>query len=161
MFLLLGEYPNPPRLRWMTLALIVANVGVYLRITLPLSGQAANPADPRVAEYFAALAKSLTPGTRLSDVAKQLSEYDLFVFQWGFRPVAMHVGDLFASMFPHVGLMHLAGSMLFPWICGNIVEDRLGPIGFLSAYLLTGVAAAGSPTARTSAGSSRGLPRRG
>jgi membrane associated rhomboid family serine protease len=141
MFFPLGDYPNPRGLRWMTLALIVANVGVYLVVTLPLSGQAVNPADPRVAEYVAALAKSLPPGTRLSDVAKQLSEYDLFVFQWGFRPAAMNVGDLFASMFLHGGLMHLAGNMLFLWIYGNNVEDRLGPIGFLIAYLLTGVAA--------------------
>ena len=73
----------------------------------------------------------------------------------------MNFRDLFASTFLHGGLVHPAGNMLFLWINGNNVEDRLGPIGFLIAYLLTGVATVGSPTARTSAGSSRGLPRRG
>lgn len=46
------------------------------------------------------------------------------------------------SMFVHGGLMHLAGNMLFLWICGNNVEDRLGPVRYGLFYLLCGVAAA-------------------
>jgi hypothetical protein len=48
----------------MTLALIVANVAVYVLVTLPLSVQPANPADARVAAYIAALARQLPPGVR-------------------------------------------------------------------------------------------------
>jgi membrane associated rhomboid family serine protease len=140
-FFPLGDYPNPRGWHWMTILLIVVNVLVYVAITLPLSAQPANPADPRVADYLAALSAHLPPGTSPAMILKGLTEYDLFVFQWGFRPAAMNVADVFASMFLHGGFMHLAGNMLFLWIYGNNVEDRLGPIGFLVAYLLTGVAA--------------------
>ncbi len=137
----IGDYPNPRGLHWMTLALIASNVAVYLLVTLPLAVQPVHPADPRVAEYVAALARDLPPGVSRAEFARRLTEYDLFVFQWGFRPAAMSVTDLFASMFLHGGLLHLAGNMLFLWIYGNNVEDRLGPFGFLLAYLATGVAA--------------------
>lgn len=131
----------------MTLALIAANVAVYLLVAVPLSAQPAHPGDPRVAEYLAALAPHLPPGVRLGEVARMLTEYDLFVFDWGFRPASMRVTDLFASMFLHGGFMHLAGNMLFLWIYGNNVEHRLGPIGFLAAYLVTGIAATAFQTA--------------
>jgi membrane associated rhomboid family serine protease len=138
----IGDDPNPRGVHWMTILLIVVNVAVYLLVTLPMSGQAVNPADPRVAEYIAAISKQLPPGTNPAAVLAGMSQYDLFVYQWGFRPAAMNVTDLFFSMFLHGGFMHLFGNMLFLFIYGNNVEDRLGPFGFLAAYLLTGVAAA-------------------
>ncbi len=45
------------------------------------------------------------------------------------------------SMFMHGSILHLAFNMLFLWIFGNNVEDRLGRIRFALFYLLTGVAA--------------------
>ena len=45
------------------------------------------------------------------------------------------------SMFMHGGLLHLGGNMLFLWIFGNNVEDRMGPVKFIAFYLLGGVAA--------------------
>jgi len=48
---------------------------------------------------------------------------------------------LFASMFLHAGPMHLAGNMLFLWVYGDNVEDRMGSFRFLVFYLLCGVAA--------------------
>jgi membrane associated rhomboid family serine protease len=45
-------------------------------------------------------------------------------------------------MFLHVNLIHLGGNMLYLWIFGNNIEDRLGPIGFIGFYLLGGAAAA-------------------
>ena len=50
---------------------------------------------------------------------------------------------LFTSMFLHGGWMHLLGNMLYLWIFGNNVEDRLGHLGFLAFYLLAGLVAAG------------------
>jgi membrane associated rhomboid family serine protease len=46
------------------------------------------------------------------------------------------------SQFLHGGWLHILGNMLFLWIFGNNVEDRLGRIGFLAFYLLGGIAAA-------------------
>ncbi len=45
------------------------------------------------------------------------------------------------SMFLHAGLLHLGGNMLFLWIFGNNVEDRLGSLWFVAFYLLGGIAA--------------------
>lgn len=43
------------------------------------------------------------------------------------------------SIFLHDGWFHLALNMLFLWVFGNNIEDRLGPILFLGFYLLSGM----------------------
>ena len=45
------------------------------------------------------------------------------------------------SMFLHGSVMHLLGNLLFLWIFGNNIEDRLGRLPFLAFYLFGGVAA--------------------
>jgi membrane associated rhomboid family serine protease len=45
------------------------------------------------------------------------------------------------SMFLHGNILHIAGNMLFLWVFGNNVEDRLGRVGFLIFYLLAGLVA--------------------
>lgn len=49
---------------------------------------------------------------------------------------------LFSSQFLHGGFLHIAGNMLFLWIFGNNVEDRLGHIRYLIFYLACGALAA-------------------
>jgi membrane associated rhomboid family serine protease len=51
--------------------------------------------------------------------------------------------SLLTSLFLHAGLLHLGGNMLYLWVFGNNVEDRLGHLRFLAFYLLAGVAATG------------------
>src|SRR4030067_2139516 len=46
------------------------------------------------------------------------------------------------SMFMHGGLFHLAGNMLYLWIFGNNIEDRLGHLRFSVFYLFCGVVSA-------------------
>lgn len=48
---------------------------------------------------------------------------------------------LFTAMFMHGGFMHLAGNMLYLWIFGDNLEDRMGHVRYLIYYLLTGVLA--------------------
>lgn len=43
------------------------------------------------------------------------------------------------SIFIHGGWLHLVGNMLYLWVFGNNVEDRLGRLRFLIFYLLVGV----------------------
>ncbi|HEX5714771.1 MAG TPA: rhomboid family intramembrane serine protease [Thermoanaerobaculia bacterium] len=45
------------------------------------------------------------------------------------------------SMFLHGGWMHFLGNMLFLWIFGDNIEDRLGHLKYLVFYLLAGLAA--------------------
>ena len=49
---------------------------------------------------------------------------------------------IFTSMFMHGGLFHIGGNMLYLWIFGNNIEDRLGHVRFLIFYLFCGVVAA-------------------
>ena len=44
-------------------------------------------------------------------------------------------------MFLHGSIAHLAGNLLFLWIFGNNIEDRLGRVRFLGFYLVGGVVA--------------------
>lgn len=46
------------------------------------------------------------------------------------------------SMFMHAGWVHLLGNMLYLWIFGDNIEDRLGHFGYLNFYLAGGFAAA-------------------
>jgi membrane associated rhomboid family serine protease len=43
--------------------------------------------------------------------------------------------------FVHAGLLHLAGNMLFLYIFGNNVNDKMGNLGYLAFYLAGGVVA--------------------
>jgi membrane associated rhomboid family serine protease len=45
------------------------------------------------------------------------------------------------SMFLHGGWLHIAGNMLFLWIFGNNIEDRLGKIRFILFYVVCGILA--------------------
>ncbi|MBI5097658.1 MAG: rhomboid family intramembrane serine protease [Nitrospirae bacterium] len=49
---------------------------------------------------------------------------------------------VFTSMFMHGGVLHLGGNMLYLWIFGNNIEDKLGHFRFIIFYILCGVIAA-------------------
>jgi len=80
---------------------------------------------------------------------------DAFIFQWGLIPRDLGLGvgggemagalsetpTVVSSMFLHGGLGHLLGNMLFLWIFGDNVEDRLGHVAYAIFYILCGVAA--------------------
>ena len=66
---------------------------------------------------------------------------DPVLISYAIIPAAFEPHTLFTSMFLHAGLMHLAGNMLFLWICGDNVEDRLGHVGYAVFYVLSGLAA--------------------
>jgi len=49
---------------------------------------------------------------------------------------------LITSMFLHGGWMHLIGNMLYLWVFGNNIEDRLGHARYLGFYIGCGLVAA-------------------
>src|SRR5437867_2017900 len=51
------------------------------------------------------------------------------------------------SMFLHGSLLHIGGNMLFLWIFGNNIEDRMGPILYLLFYFAGGLVAAAAHVA--------------
>ena len=48
---------------------------------------------------------------------------------------------MFTSMFLHVNLLHLVGNLIFLWIFGNNIEDRLGRLWFIGFYFAGGIIA--------------------
>jgi len=59
------------------------------------------------------------------------------------EPFSLHPSlSIFSSMFLHGGLLHIGGNMLYLWIFGNNIEDRLGHFRFILFYLMCGIVAA-------------------
>ncbi len=73
-----------------------------------------------------------------------LSDYELqqFVQQYGVVPAYFSWVSVITSMFLHGGWLHFLGNMLYLWIFGDNVEDRMGHGWYLIFYLLCGTAAA-------------------
>lgn len=93
----------------------------------------------------------------------------VFLYEWSLGPVALdsfvstyafvparfladplapaQLMTVLTSMFLHGGPVHLAGNMLYLWIFGNNVEDRLGRVRYIAFYLACGVAALAAQTA--------------
>jgi membrane associated rhomboid family serine protease len=80
---------------------------------------------------------------------------EIFIMQYGAVPLRFILAGqmeqvstverflpLFSAMFLHGGWLHLGGNMLYLWIFGDNIEDRLGHVGFLMFYLVCGLAAA-------------------
>jgi membrane associated rhomboid family serine protease len=141
MFFPISDSPNPKGIPWATWTIIALNVIAFLVINLPLGSQPADVTDPAYPEYMQFLSQYVGSPEELAQAAQQVSNYDLFVFKHGYRPAEGSVMDLVFSMFLHGGLMHLFGNMLFLFIYGNNVENRLGSVWFVVWYLLTGAAA--------------------
>jgi len=77
----------------------------------------------------------------------ELSSGDAFIERWAFVPsrfLANPVADfptLFTSMFMHASWVHILGNMLYLWIFGDNVEDRLGHGIYAVFYILCGLGA--------------------
>jgi membrane associated rhomboid family serine protease len=55
--------------------------------------------------------------------------------------IAITAVSLVTSMFLHGGILHILGNMLFLWVFGGSVEDRLGHKFYLLFYMLCGIGA--------------------
>lgn len=85
--------------------------------------------------------------------ADGMAGLEAFMTMWGVVPADLlaawtsgerlvdEAATLVTSQFLHGGWLHLLGNMLYLWIFGNNIEDRLGRLGFLGFYLAGGVAA--------------------
>jgi len=72
---------------------------------------------------------------------------DLLLSNFALVPADFSLGTVVTAMFLHAGLAHLAGNLLFLWIFGDNIEDRLGHGRFIVFYLICGFAAAFAQTA--------------
>ena len=74
-------------------------------------------------------------GTRTIEAGGQSIPITLFA---GPTPIYL---TLLTSMFMHASWMHIIGNMLYLWIFGDNIEDRIGHGKFIAFYLLSGLAA--------------------
>jgi membrane associated rhomboid family serine protease len=96
-----------------TYLLIAVNVIVYL--VMALAGPEAQEA---IVARYAMVPAHFADGVTLADVL-----------------------TIFTSMFMHAGLAHIGGNMIYLWIFGDNVEDRIGHFQYLMFYLVGGVVA--------------------
>lgn len=68
--------------------------------------------------------------------------FEPFIRTWGIIPAVFSLPDVVTAMFVHAGFVHLCSNMVFLWIFGDNVEDRMGHGRFLVFYVLCGLAAA-------------------
>jgi membrane associated rhomboid family serine protease len=107
---------NPTRLfPYVNLALIAANILVFLYEV------SQGPELSLIFDRFAVIPVN---------VVTALSGRGIFV-----QPLQA----LFTSMFLHGGWLHLGGNMLYLWVFGDNIEDKLGHLRYLVFYLIAGV----------------------
>jgi membrane associated rhomboid family serine protease len=108
------------------------------RITNPDTGDCAVGAVGTSQGQFEA--GVVCPGTKDFDMAVAIGKEDPQA-----EPITIDQAvwwvTLLTSMFMHGGFLHIAGNMLFLWVFGNNIEDRLGRVKFLLFYVIAGLAA--------------------
>ena len=123
------------RFPYVTYLLIAANIVVYILF----QGAGYNDAFTYA---FSVVPREITTGV---DLAAPLIIRDSFgnraVIPLQPTPIPVW-GTILTSMFMHGGLMHIFGNMLYLWIFGDNLEDRLGHVRFAVFYLVCGVFAA-------------------
>ena len=69
-----------------------------------------------------------------------LSGKDVILNGMGATPIPVYA-TIITSMFMHGGLAHLGGNLLYLWIFGDNLENRMGHLRYLIFYLLCGIIA--------------------
>jgi membrane associated rhomboid family serine protease len=122
------------RFPFVNYALILANIAVFVyELTLPDQGQCFTQ------DY------ALIPSHVLALQAHPLAAYSACA---AIPPVSVAV-TLITAMFLHAGLLHIGGNMIYLWVFGDNVEDRLGHFWYLIFYLVCGLAANAAQIAAT------------
>jgi membrane associated rhomboid family serine protease len=127
------------RFPFVTVALILANVVVYLLAIRHGGSLVSGPSTSEVVRFGAipaALTHHLDYHCELSASGQAIQCSNAALP--GTIPAWQTV---FTAMFMHASILHIGGNMLFLWIFGNNVEDALGPVKYFCFYILGGIAA--------------------
>jgi len=128
---------NPTRRRpIVTLTLVALNLGIFV-FGQPWAG---GPCEQQAFfTRWAAVPEEITEGEPLAPDEIEASTTP--ACRIAPVPDKNVYGSIVTAMFLHAGWGHLLGNMLFLWIFGNNVEDRLGRGRYLVFYLGTGIVA--------------------
>jgi membrane associated rhomboid family serine protease len=128
-----------PVVTWL---LIAANVVVFLLTPIAFDspvGQASGTDQCRETAFllrWAAIPDELVDNRQLVPEGEQVQAGRTCVFKVDYHKSP--VLSVLSAMFLHGGWLHLLGNMLFLYVFGNNVEDRLGRIRYLLFYLVCG-----------------------
>jgi membrane associated rhomboid family serine protease len=118
----LKDYPGERRtFPWVMLTLLAANILVFIY-------ELGQPSTSALDQLFLSAGVVPVEFTRHQQVGPP-------------PPLDSQPLTLITSMFLHAGLLHIGSNMLYLFIFGDNVEDRLGHLRFLIFYFLCGIAA--------------------
>ena len=131
----LGDSIRSRRTPWVTYALLILNVGIYMSTAI----------------------------LGLVDTNDIVYTYGLIPFRVMRSFDLEAAADLLTSMFLHGSLLHLGSNMLYLWIFGDNVEDAFGPVGYSTGWFAgqcrphPGESSVNSPDNRRKWGDCRGV----
>ena len=96
----------------------------------------------RTFPFFVVIFIALNTAAFLFERSLSDRELQSLFFTYGVVPAQLQLLTVFTSMFLHGGWLHFLGNMLYLWIFGDNVEDRLGHGRFVLFYFACGAAAA-------------------
>ncbi|MFI9819345.1 rhomboid family intramembrane serine protease [Streptomyces sp. NPDC052013] len=143
---------NPARRTpWVTYALIVANVVVFVFLTPGVTGSLTGDSSlAQLCDLQAFLERyAVVPQELIHDrMPRLVPTGETGVGPQGPGCVVAPPGydkspelSVLTAMFLHGGWLHLLGNLLFLWIFGNNIEDRMGHLPFALFYAVCGYAA--------------------
>lgn len=92
---------------------------------------------------FAAVPKEILTGVDLQGLVPVTNAVGRVLGRIPLQPTPIPLyGTILTSMFMHAGFSHIAGNMLYLWIFGDNLEDRIGHVRYAIFYLVCGVIAA-------------------
>jgi membrane associated rhomboid family serine protease len=118
----------------LTIALIALNVLVFLREPITAS----NVEQTKFFYCHAAVPKEVFDNKPLGPITLRADTGAVVEISCPHKNVWF---SIFYSMFLHGSILHIAGNMLYLWIFGNNIEDKLGRWRFLVFYFGAGLAA--------------------
>jgi membrane associated rhomboid family serine protease len=96
----------------------------------------------RTFPFFVVIFIALNTAAFLFEASLPDRALESLFFAYGVVPAQLQPLTVFTSMFLHGDWLHFLGNMLYLWIFGDNVEDRLGHGRFVLFYLACGAAAA-------------------
>ncbi len=96
----------------------------------------------RTVPFFTILIIAINALAWFYELALGDEELAAFLRTFGVVPAHFSTPTLVTSMFLHGSWSHIIGNMLYLWIFGDNVEDRMGHARFVAFYLLCGFVAA-------------------
>jgi membrane associated rhomboid family serine protease len=121
---------------WVNYALIAINVLIFL-----VTAEQVASYNAAAQSLHNAIGSGQVNDARQIALLQHMIEVQHPIAGYFLSPIRPALIQFFSYQFLHAGWMHIGFNMLFLYVFGNGVEDRLGKVGYLLFYLAAGVLA--------------------